>query len=109
MRPVLTLRTPHSVCLLDDIADEAGQYLTAYRQSERRTLTLIYERLNEAPDALLRTTLTSIPCANRTDAETFRASFGVRALDHLLTTLSSDWKCSFAKIAQADTRLLYLA
>ncbi|KAH9020390.1 hypothetical protein EDB85DRAFT_1847684, partial [Lactarius pseudohatsudake] len=56
--------------------DEAGQYLTAYRQSERRTLTLIYERLNEAPDALLRTTLTSIPCANRTDAETFRASFG---------------------------------
>ncbi|KAH8991795.1 hypothetical protein EDB86DRAFT_1566350 [Lactarius hatsudake] len=41
-------------------ADEAGQYLTAYRQSERRTLTLIYEHLTEAPDALLRTTLTGI-------------------------------------------------
>ncbi|KAH9014511.1 hypothetical protein EDB84DRAFT_824026 [Lactarius hengduanensis] len=64
-------------------ADEAGQYLTAYRQFERRTLTLIYERLNEAPDALLRTTLTGIPRANRTDAETLRASFGVHALGHL--------------------------
>ncbi|KAH8991759.1 hypothetical protein EDB86DRAFT_2934348 [Lactarius hatsudake] len=70
-------------------ADEAGQYLTAYRQSERRTLTLIYESLNEAPDALLRTTLTGIPRVNRTDAETLRASFG-----------------SSTKIAQADTCLL---
>ncbi|KAH9164998.1 hypothetical protein EDB89DRAFT_2102511 [Lactarius sanguifluus] len=70
-------------------ADEAGQYLTAYRQSERRMLTLIYESLNVAPDALLRTTLTGIPRANRTDAETLRASFG-----------------SSTKIAQADTCLL---
>ncbi|KAH9010485.1 hypothetical protein EDB83DRAFT_2450254, partial [Lactarius deliciosus] len=54
-------------------ADEAGQYLTVYRQSEHRTLTLIYEHLTEAPDALLRTTLTGIPAANRMDAETLRA------------------------------------
>ncbi|KAH9012385.1 hypothetical protein EDB83DRAFT_2445603 [Lactarius deliciosus] len=70
-------------------ADGAGQYLTAYRQSERRTLTLIYKHLNEAPDVLLCTTLTGIPGANRMDAETLRASFG-----------------SFTKIVQADTCLL---
>ncbi|KAH9012396.1 hypothetical protein EDB83DRAFT_2445870 [Lactarius deliciosus] len=68
-------------------ADEAGQYLTVYRQSEHRTLTLIYEHLTEAPDALLRTTLTGIPAANRMDAETLLLQ-------------------SFTKIAQADTCLL---
>ncbi|KAH9062526.1 hypothetical protein EDB83DRAFT_2675304 [Lactarius deliciosus] len=95
------LSAPRSVCLLDDIAvivswsprayeaDEAGQYLTAYRQSECRTLTLIYEHLNEAPDVLLCTTLMGIPGANRMDAETLRASFG-----------------SSTKIARADTCLL---
>ncbi|KAH9033825.1 hypothetical protein EDB85DRAFT_2289331 [Lactarius pseudohatsudake] len=106
------LSAPRSVCLLDDITANGSschgrkQLFTRQsnnvpalqppriqsrrsRQSERRTLTLIYEHLNEAPDALLRTTLTGIPRANRKDAETLRALFG-----------------NFTKIAQADTRLL---
>ncbi|KAH9987048.1 hypothetical protein BJV77DRAFT_1070710 [Russula vinacea] len=66
-------------------ADEAGQYLTAYKQSEHRQPTLIRERIDKTPSALLRTALTSIPRVNKTDVETLRASFG-----------------SFARIAQAD-------
>jgi len=84
------------VCLLNNItvivawsADEAGQYLTAYKQSEHRPPTLIRERVDKTPDALLRTALTSIPRVNKTDVETLRASFG-----------------SFAKIAQADAEQL---
>jgi hypothetical protein len=61
-------------------ADEAGQYLTAYKQSEHRQPTLIRERVDKTPSALLRTALTSIPRVNKTDVETLRASFGVRPL-----------------------------
>jgi DNA excision repair protein ERCC-1 len=60
--------------------DEAGQYLTAYKQSEHRQPTLIRERVDKTPSALLRTALTSIPRVNKTDVETLRASFGVRPL-----------------------------
>jgi len=70
-------------------ADEAGQYLTAYKQSEHRQPTLIRERVDKTPSALLRTALTSIPRVNKTDVETLRASFG-----------------NFAKIAQADAAQL---
>ncbi|KAI0268548.1 restriction endonuclease type II-like protein [Russula aff. rugulosa BPL654] len=84
------------VCLVNNItvivvwsADEAGQYLTAYKQSEHRQPTLIRERVDKTPSALLRTALTSIPRVNKTDVETLRASFG-----------------SFAKIAQADAAQL---
>ncbi|KAH8986630.1 hypothetical protein EDB86DRAFT_3246019 [Lactarius hatsudake] len=72
-------------------ADEADQYLTAYRQSERRTLTLIYEHLTEAPDALLRTTLTGIESEQD----------GRRDTSCVIWLLQS-----FTKIAQADTCLL---
>ena len=58
--------------------DEAGQYLTAYKQSEHRPPTLIRERIDKTPSALLRTALTSVQRVNKTDAETLRASFGVR-------------------------------
>ncbi|KAH9020788.1 hypothetical protein EDB85DRAFT_2152825 [Lactarius pseudohatsudake] len=34
-------------------ADEADEYLTAYRQSKHRTLMLIYKRMNDAPATLL--------------------------------------------------------
>ncbi|KAI0289060.1 restriction endonuclease type II-like protein [Russula brevipes] len=84
------------VCLLNNItvivawsADEAGQYLTAYKQSEHRPPTLIRERVDKTPDALLRTALTSIPRVNKTDVETLRTSFG-----------------SFARIAHADAAQL---
>jgi len=90
------IRELTKVCLLNNItvivawsADEAGQYLTAYKQSEHRPPTLIRERVDKTPDALLRTALTSIPRVNKTDVETLRASFG-----------------SFAKIAQADAEQL---
>ncbi|KAH9952430.1 restriction endonuclease type II-like protein, partial [Russula dissimulans] len=84
------------VCLLNNItvivawsADEAAQYLTAYKQSEHRAPTLIRERVDKTPGALLRTALTSIPRVNKTDVETLRTSFG-----------------SFARIAQADAAQL---
>ncbi|KAI9457206.1 hypothetical protein BJY52DRAFT_1212659 [Lactarius psammicola] len=49
--------------------DEAGQYLTAYKQSECRPPTLIHERVYISPGVLLRTALTSIPRVNKTDVE----------------------------------------
>ncbi|KAH9020078.1 restriction endonuclease type II-like protein [Lactarius pseudohatsudake] len=68
------IRELTKICLLNNItvivtwsADEAGQYLTAYKQSEHRPPTLIRERA-----------LTSIPRVNKTDVETLRASFGTR-------------------------------
>ncbi|KAI9433223.1 restriction endonuclease type II-like protein [Lactarius indigo] len=90
------IRELTKMCLINNItvivawsADEAGQYLTAYKQSEHRPPTLIRERVDKTPDALLRTALTSIPRVNKTDVETLRTSFG-----------------SFAKIAQADAEQL---
>ncbi|KAH9169802.1 restriction endonuclease type II-like protein [Lactarius sanguifluus] len=90
------IRELTKVCLHNNItvivvwsADEAGQYLTAYKQSEHRPPTMIRERVDKTPDALLRTALTSIPRVNKTDVETLRTSFG-----------------SFAKIAQADAEQL---
>jgi DNA excision repair protein ERCC-1 len=62
--------------------DEAGQYLTAYKQSEHRPPTLIRERIDKTPSALLRTALTSVQRVNKTDAQTLRASFGVRPPPH---------------------------
>jgi hypothetical protein len=70
-------------------ADEAGEYLTAYKQSEHRQPTLIRERVDKTPSALLRTALTSIPRVNKTDVETLRASFGVRPLFPLPPSLYS--------------------
>ncbi|SRR6266571_4589000 len=59
-------------------ADEAGQYLKVYKQSEHRLSALIRERDDKTPDALLRTALTSIPRVNKPDVETLRESFDVR-------------------------------
>ncbi len=74
--------------LLHNSAEEAGQYLTAYKQSEHRQPTLIRERVDKTPSALLRTALTSIPRVNKTDVETLRTSFGVRPLLPPLTSPS---------------------
>ncbi|KAF8259041.1 restriction endonuclease type II-like protein [Lactarius quietus] len=90
------IRELTKVCLLNNITvivawspDEAGQYLTAFKQSEHRPPTLIRERVDKTPEALFRTALTSIPRVNKTDVETLRASFG-----------------SFAKISQANAEQL---
>ncbi|KAI0295073.1 restriction endonuclease type II-like protein [Multifurca ochricompacta] len=84
------------ICLLNNITvivtwstDEAGQYLTAYKQSEHRSPTLIRERVDKTPSAIFRAALTSIPRVNKTDVETLRTSFG-----------------SFARIAQVDSAQL---
>ncbi|KAH9054688.1 restriction endonuclease type II-like protein [Lactarius vividus] len=108
------IRELTKVCLLNNItvivtwsADEAGQYLTAYKQSEHRPPTMIRERVDKTPDALLRTALTSIPRVNKTDVETLRASFGVRpTYTHTLSPPSFPLTRSFAKIAQADAEQL---
>jgi len=72
--PHHTARTHPRACS----ADEAGQHLTVYKQSEHRLSTLIRERVDKTLDALLRTALTSIPRVNKTDVEALRESFGVR-------------------------------
>ncbi len=56
---MFTLPPPHArarACR----ADEASQYLTAYKQSEHRPLRLIREHVNRTPGAILRIALTSI-------------------------------------------------
>ncbi len=79
-----------------------------YEQSKQRPRTLIRERVDKTPDALLRTALTSIPRVNKTDVETLSASFGVHPnCPPSPSSFSSDrtWMFrpqSFAKIAQAD-------
>ncbi|KAI0260580.1 restriction endonuclease type II-like protein [Gloeopeniophorella convolvens] len=90
------IRELTKVCLINNItvivawsADEAGQYLALYKQSEHRPPTLIRERIDKTPAALLRAALTSVPRVNKTDVETLRTSFG-----------------SLAKIAQADAAQL---
>ena len=54
-------------------ADEAGQYLTAYKQSEHCPPPLIRKCVDTMPNTLLCTTLTSIQCVNKMDVETLRA------------------------------------
>ncbi|KAI0052793.1 hypothetical protein FA95DRAFT_1163032 [Auriscalpium vulgare] len=56
--------------------DEAGQYLSTYKQFEHKPPTLIRERVERTPAALMRATLTGISKVNKTDVETLRTSFG---------------------------------
>ncbi|THH16059.1 hypothetical protein EW146_g4510 [Bondarzewia mesenterica] len=58
------------------IADEAGQYLSTYKQYERKPPDLIRERVEREPGAIMRAALTSISKVNKTDVETLRTSFG---------------------------------
>ncbi|KAH9957569.1 restriction endonuclease type II-like protein [Russula dissimulans] len=97
------------VCLLNNItvivawsADEAAQYLTAYKQSEHRAPTLIRERVDKTPGALLRTALTSIPRVNKTDVETLRTAI----FPTLMFSIRIGDTQSFARIAQADAAQL---
>ncbi|KAH9055290.1 hypothetical protein EDB87DRAFT_1339166 [Lactarius vividus] len=98
MHSVLTLRTPLGLparrycrCRFMAVGSlskiEQRPRVTARAQAEQMkhastsrptdcTLLLTYQRLNEAPDTLLRTTFEGIPHTNRTDTETLRASFG---------------------------------
>ena len=59
--------------------EEAGYYLSTYKQFENKPPDLIKERVDKSYDAMLRTALTSISKVNKTDVETLRTSFGVSA------------------------------
>ncbi|KAI9447333.1 hypothetical protein BJY52DRAFT_1420386 [Lactarius psammicola] len=73
--------------------DEAGQYLTAYKQSECCPPTLIHERVYISLGVLLRTALTSIPRVNKTDVE-------------ILTRIIWMWTCRSQSFAKADVAQL---
>ena len=58
-------------------AEEAGYYLSTYKQFEHKPPDLIKERVDKDYHSVLRTALTSISKVNKTDVETLRTSFGV--------------------------------
>ncbi|KAK0485895.1 restriction endonuclease type II-like protein [Armillaria novae-zelandiae] len=83
-------------CLINNITiivafsfEEAGHYLSTFKQFEHKSPDLIRERADKDYISMLRTSLTSISKVNKTDVETLRASFG-----------------SFAHIAKAETTQL---
>ncbi|TEB38239.1 DNA repair protein rad10 [Coprinellus micaceus] len=88
-----TIRELTKTCLVNTITiivawsnDEAGHYISCFKQFEHKSPDLIKERTEKDYHSVLRTALTSISKVNKTDVETLRSSFG-----------------SFAKISQAST------
>ncbi|KAF5354644.1 hypothetical protein D9756_005353 [Leucocoprinus leucothites] len=70
-------------CLINNITiiiafsnDEAGHYLTMYKQYDSKPPDMIKERVDKDYNAILRSALTSIPKVNKTDVETLRSTFG---------------------------------
>jgi hypothetical protein len=57
-------------------ADEAGLYLSTFKQFEHKPPDLIKERVDKDYNSVLRTALTSISKVNKTDVETLRTSIG---------------------------------
>lgn len=77
------IRELTKMCMINNItiivtwsADEAGQYLSTFKQFERKPPDLIRERVEREPSAIMRAALTGISRVNKTDVETLRASFG---------------------------------
>ncbi|TFY65181.1 hypothetical protein EVJ58_g2134 [Rhodofomes roseus] len=77
------IRELTKTCLINNItimvawnAEEAGYYLSTYKQFENKPPDLIKERVDKTYDAMLRTALTSISKVNKTDVETLRTTFG---------------------------------
>jgi len=60
-----------------DSVDEAGLYLSTFKQYEHKPPDLIKERVDKDYSSVLRTALTSISRVNKTDVETLRTSLGV--------------------------------
>ncbi|KAK0226020.1 DNA repair protein rad10 [Armillaria fumosa] len=90
------IRELTKTCLINNITiivafsfEEAGHYLSTFKQFEHKSPDLIKERADKDYISMLRTSLTSISKVNKTDVETLRASFG-----------------SFAHIAKAETTQL---
>lgn len=59
--------------------EEAGHYLSTYKQFEHRPPDMIKERVDKDHLSILRSSLTSISKVNKTDVETLRSAFGVRS------------------------------
>jgi len=77
------IRELTKVCLINNITvlvafsvEEAGHYLSTFKQFEHKPPDLIKERVDKDYDSILRSTLTSISKVNKTDVETLRTSFG---------------------------------
>ncbi|KAI0074163.1 DNA repair protein rad10 [Panus rudis PR-1116 ss-1] len=77
------IRELTKICLHNNITvmvawtpEEAGFYLTTYKQFEHKPPDLIKERVDKGYDSVLRTALTSISKVNKTDVETLRTTFG---------------------------------
>jgi hypothetical protein len=58
--------------------EEAGNYLSTFKQFEHRPPDMIRERVDKDHSSILRNALTSISKVNKTDVETLRTTFGVR-------------------------------
>ncbi|KAJ2918065.1 hypothetical protein MD484_g2412, partial [Candolleomyces efflorescens] len=70
-------------CLINNITiivafsmDEAGHYLSTFKQFEHKPPDLIKERTEKDYNSVLRNALTSVSKVNKTDVETLRSSFG---------------------------------
>lgn len=77
------IRELTKTCLVNNITiivafsyEDAGHYLTTFKQFEHKPPDLIKERVDKDYDSVLRTTLTSIPKINKTDVETLKSTFG---------------------------------
>ena len=79
--------------------EEAGHYLTTYKQFEFKSPSLIKERVEKDYHSILRSSLTSISKVNKTDVETLRMNFGVSAIIAVLPILIMQQ--SFAKMTRA--------
>ncbi|OBZ68139.1 DNA excision repair protein ERCC-1 [Grifola frondosa] len=77
------IRELTKICLINNITvmvawnvEEAGFYLSTFKQFEHKPPDLIKERVDRDYYSILRTALTSISKVNKTDVETLRTSFG---------------------------------
>lgn len=60
--------------------DEAGLYLSTFKQYEHKPPDMIKERVDKDYNSVLRSSLTSIGRVNKTDVETLKTSLGVRSV-----------------------------
>ncbi|KAI0798713.1 restriction endonuclease type II-like protein [Irpex lacteus] len=77
------IRELTKICLINNITvmvawntDEAGYYLSTYKQFEHKPPDLIKERVDKDYYSMLRTALTNINKVNKTDVEILRTSVG---------------------------------
>ncbi|KAJ7084484.1 restriction endonuclease type II-like protein [Mycena belliarum] len=77
------IRELTKMCLINNVTilvafsvEEAGHYLSTFKQFEHKPPDMIKERVDNDYDSILRSTLTSISKVNKTDVETLRTSLG---------------------------------